>query len=191
MKELSLVQLHKGMSRYTAGDRPWPERAKAVDWFIVSDEGDLFPLKYTYGLAANEKPALYTTNQMKRWLEPLRLSFVSIRTQHTADFEKAVEASLRDKNGRAARLAIANRTPRQRFVVQKVFVRNADVVAEVLDRAKGNCERCKKPAPFIKAKDKMPYLEVHHKQTLASGGNDCVVNAIALCPNCHRHLHHG
>jgi len=34
-------------------------------------------------------------------------------------------------------------------------------------------------------------LEVHHKVPLAEGGDDTVENAIALCPNCHRHAHYG
>ena len=122
------------MERYTAGDRPWPERAKAVDWFIVSNGGELFPLKYTYGLATNQRPALLTTNQMKRQLEPLGLSFVSIKTHYSnlVEFESAIEASLKDKKGRAKRLASAPRVPKQRVLVHKVFFRNADVVAEVL-----------------------------------------------------------
>ncbi|WP_256325004.1 HNH endonuclease signature motif containing protein [Nitrosomonas sp. Nm132] len=39
--------------------------------------------------------------------------------------------------------------------------------------------------------DGSPYLEVHHKIPLAFGGEDTVVNAIALCPNCHREAHYG
>jgi 5-methylcytosine-specific restriction protein A len=191
MKEISLAQLKKGMARYLEGDRPWPERAKAIDWFIVAEGGELFPLKYTYGLAVDEKPALYTTNQMKRWLQPLNLSFVRITTHHSEEFEKAVAASLKDKKGRLKRLSSAPRIPRRGYVLQKVFLRNADVVAEVMDRAGGICERCGTPAPFISAKTKKPYLEVHHKKTLASGGEDTVENAEAVCPNCHRQAHHG
>lgn len=57
--------------------------------------------------------------------------------------------------------------------------------------AKGICERCRKPAPFIRDNDNSPYLEVHHKIPLADGGDDTVENAIALCPNCHRQAHYG
>ena len=35
-----------------------------------------------------------------------------------------------------------------------------------------------------------PYLEVHHVKTLAEGGADTIDNAVALCPTCHRALHH-
>lgn len=193
MKTPTRSQLQRGMQRYLAGDRPWPERARAVDWFIASKKGELFPLKYTYGLAVDQRPALYTTNQMKRRLKGLNLTFVSLKVSHShdADFQRAVSASLVDRTGRKKRLKAALPKPTQRVLVQNVFVRNADVVAEVLERADGHCEKCGKPAPFLRAKDKRPYLEVHHKITLASGGDDTVANAVAVCPNCHREAHHG
>jgi 5-methylcytosine-specific restriction protein A len=130
---------------------------------------------------------------MKRRLQGLNLTFVSLKVSHSheEDFQKAVSASLSDRAGRKKRLTASSPKPTQRVLVQKVFVRNADVVAEVLERADGRCEQCGKPAPFLRAKDKRPYLEVHHKITLASGGDDTVANAVAVCPNCHREAHHG
>ena len=71
------------------------------------------------------------------------------------------------------------------------YKRNADVIVEVLIRAKGSCEQCKSKAPFSKKSDGTPYLEVHHKVQLSNGGDDTVENAIALCPNCHRERHYG
>lgn len=65
------------------------------------------------------------------------------------------------------------------------------MAAEVLDRATGKCERCDQPAPFRRASDGSPYLEVHHRKPLAANGEDTVENALALCPNCHRELHFG
>ncbi len=73
----------------------------------------------------------------------------------------------------------------------KVFRRNAAVVAEVLERAGGKCELCGDPAPFVSRHTGRPFLEVHHKVQLKDNGDDTVGNAIALCPNCHRQLHHG
>ena len=96
-----------------------------------------------------------------------------------------------NKETRDKRLEVAPKKPESISVTIKVYVRNPDVVAAVLARAKGVCEGCKKPAPFIRAKDNSPYLEVHHKIQLAKGGEDTVLNAIALCPNCHREYHYG
>lgn len=70
------------------------------------------------------------------------------------------------------------------------FVRDAAVVAYVLKDARGHCECCEQPAPFTKPSG-LPYLEVHHVKRLASGGSDKISNAVAVCPNCHRELHHG
>ena len=81
--------------------------------------------------------------------------------------------------------------PTRTIVSQLVFNRNQYVVVEILDRANGICEKCNKPAPFITDNDKKLYLEVHHIIPLAEGGDDTIENAIALCPNCHRHAHYG
>lgn len=88
-------------------------------------------------------------------------------------------------------LSNSNKKPSQTIVKQTVFIRNQLVVAEVLYRANGHCEKCNSAAPFLRDLDNTPYLEVHHKMTLADGGDDTVENAIALCPNCHRKAHYG
>lgn len=108
------------------------------------------------------------------------------------DFEKNVMKSLNlDPAIRKRKLESASKTPKVLSVTTKVYARNPDVVADVLIRAEGICEKCKKRAPFIRAKDNSPYLEVHHKVMLANGGEDTIENAIALCPNCHRESHYG
>lgn len=81
--------------------------------------------------------------------------------------------------------------PKVKTISVRVYERNPYVVAEVLERANGVCEKCNAPAPFQRKKDGSPYLEVHHKEMLANGGEDTVKNAIALCPNCHREQHFG
>jgi hypothetical protein len=88
-------------------------------------------------------------------------------------------------------LTKADPKPKRIIVQQTVFLRNQNVVAEVLLRANGHCEQCKEAAPFVRQSDNTPYLEVHHKIRLADGGDDTVENAIALCPNCHRQTHYG
>jgi 5-methylcytosine-specific restriction protein A len=112
--------------------------------------------------------------------------------KHIQNFTAAVQESLKDSSSaRAARLSKAAKLPTKVPVVSYAFVRNPDVVAEVLLRAFGKCERCKESAPFKRKKDSQPYLEVHHIIQLSQGGEDTVSNALALCPNCHRYLHFG
>jgi 5-methylcytosine-specific restriction enzyme A len=108
------------------------------------------------------------------------------------EFNQAIEKSVQESSElRLERLASATKIPRSTIVNATVFIRNPDVVAEVLLRANGICEGCNNPAPFIKAKDGSPYLEIHHKTQLSKGGEDSIENAVALCPNCHRESHFG
>lgn len=116
---------------------------------------------------------------------------VSIDTLHQK-FAQDVLAALGDsKESRLERLSSAPKMPTRSVREVFVFNRNPDVVAEVLLRAQGSCERCHKPAPFLRRSDGTPYLEVHHLIPLAEGGEDSVVNAAAMCPNCHRESHFG
>lgn len=113
-------------------------------------------------------------------------------TQVLEDEEwKISKAKKLSRQKRRELLAKSDPKPTKTVVSQVVFNRNQYVVAEVLDRANEICERCKKPAPFIKDNDNLPYLEVHHKTPLAENGDDTVENAIGLCPNCHRQAHYG
>ncbi len=106
-------------------------------------------------------------------------------------FQETVHSAFIDKpEVRRRRLETAPIYPNKTKVVTLAFVRNRDVVAEVLIRANGYCEHCKNSAPFIRRSNGLPYLEVHHIKTLAEGGEDTVSNAVALCPNCHRKVHY-
>ena len=71
-----------------------------------------------------------------------------------------------------------------------VHYRSEAVKRYVLRRAKGKCEGCDLPAPFLNRK-KQPYLEPHHTTRRADGGPDHPAHVIALCPTCHRRVHHG
>lgn len=105
--------------------------------------------------------------------------------------EEEIKKSKKDtKENRQNRLNNRDKKPPKIEVVSTQYKRNADVIIEVLERANGICEKCKNPAPFIRKKDKTPYLEVHHIIRLADSGDDTIENAIAVCPNCHRELHY-
>lgn len=111
------------------------------------------------------------------------------------DYYKQLEAEVNqarlNKLDRLKRLQTAPKTPETLEIVHRVFKRNPDVIAEVLERADGFCERCRNAAPFLRKSDRTPFLEVHHSIPLAQGGEDTVENAVALCPNCHRERHYG
>ena len=110
--------------------------------------------------------------------------------EYDQEIQRQVKRAKNDTSkARKERLSKADKIPAKVMVSSTQFKRNPDVIAEVLERADGICEKCKKPAPFLR-EDLTPYLEVHHIKPLADGGEDTVENAVALCPNCHREAHH-
>ena len=105
--------------------------------------------------------------------------------------DELTKSSADSQDDRRRRIAEAPRTPERIRVFSYSYKRNPDIVAEALARANGHCEACRKPAPFRRASDGSPYLEVHHHISLSEGGEDTLENVTAICPNCHREIHHG
>jgi predicted HNH restriction endonuclease len=105
--------------------------------------------------------------------------------------KQVAEAQGLSKRTRELKLSTAPTRPPKISILRTEFQRNPDVIAEVLLRADGNCEHCGQSAPFCRATDGTPYLEVHHIVPLAQDGEDTVINTLALCPNCHRKMHYG
>ena len=77
-----------------------------------------------------------------------------------------------------------------RTATTTVRMRSAYVKEYVLRRADGRCEYSQEPAPFLK-RDGTPYLEVHHVEMLAEGGNDDIRYCVAISPQVHREIHYG
>lgn len=102
--------------------------------------------------------------------------------------EDAKAAQGRSNNELINRLEKASKEPETRDVSGKQYKRNQDVVEYTKRRAEGKCQLCGQPGPF-KDKDGNLFLEVHHIIWLSRNGNDCIENAVALCPNCHRRMH--
>jgi len=73
---------------------------------------------------------------------------------------------------------------------KKLYVRSKAVRDYVLLRSRGECESCHEPAPF-KRLDGSPYLEPHHTTRVSDGGLDHPRFVGAVCPTCHREIHHG
>ena len=80
--------------------------------------------------------------------------------------------------------------PKQREQTIIQYARSPQIRARVLERAGDTCELCSNKAPFVK-EDGTPFLQIHHVTQLSQGGADTLENTVALCPNCHRHLHYG
>lgn len=88
-------------------------------------------------------------------------------------------------------ITLTETTPPVITTRSSVYGRNPYIAELAKRKAKGNCQDCGQPAPFINKNNNEPYLEVHHIHPLSEGGKDSIENTIALCPNCHRKRHHG
>lgn len=167
---ISIVNLQKLTNQFSVknliklnNEEPLQPRTQPGNWAYVEELPDWFGLEET---STEEKLA--------------------------EELEKGIEKSSKlSDEARKERLYQASKKPEQIQVISKGYRRNPDVIVEVLKRADGECERCEEDAPFLRASDGTPYLEIHHIKPLAEGGNDTVKNAMALCPNCHREVHYG
>jgi 5-methylcytosine-specific restriction protein A len=159
--------------------------------FVRQNQGDQFTFEGIFNYASID-----SAQDGSKWFVLNKRDNVAqeIYQQSYVDeqYKKGITKSQKDSTeARQKRLKNAPKKPKQIIVFSVSFVRNTDVVAEVLKRANGICEQCKQSAPFISKATGKPYLEVHHKIQLANGGDDTVENSLALCPNCHRQLHFG
>jgi 5-methylcytosine-specific restriction protein A len=215
-KELGAKELHKEQGMNLASARDYIKNFSqlmhgsifhrtmnvfATDYYFTNIFNDYGANHLAQAISAVQKHINYYENLRPVKLNKLRevikrhsalLTEPVNLTKYEKSFSKEVEKSFQaSTEARKKRLKLADKQPKKAAMLSVVFIRNPDVVAEVLHRANGNCERCKISAPFLRKRDKTPYLEVHHIVQLADGGEDAVENALALCPNCHRELHFG
>jgi 5-methylcytosine-specific restriction protein A len=99
-----------------------------------------------------------------------------------------VEGDLAQLRSRAFASAVIERGPRSSS--RTIHARSDVVKAYVLRRANGICEACGCAAPF-ETRAGTPYLEPHHIDRLSDGGLDRPDVVGAICPTCHRRIHHG
>jgi len=156
--------------------------------------------KYTYqgrvkltGKPYQETQKDYRGNPRRVWMFPLRLVDATLPLVN----EEALERSNEEKERAVRRLSdeglrklasAAPKTPSTRKLATYQFDRNPAVCELAKRRAGGKCQLCGDDAPF-RNRDGEPYLETHHVKPLSEGGEDSILNTVALCPNCHRKMH--
>lgn len=86
--------------------------------------------------------------------------------------------------------ASASEKPESQTSTSTEYETSEAVRKYALSWAEGVCQGCDEEAPFTNRNGE-PYLEVHHVNRLGDGGPDHPDFVIALCPNCHRKVHHG
>lgn len=160
--------------------------------FHRSDDRELFTFS---GCFRNE--AVHKEADGSKWFELVRSAAIAPGNRvdegelRREFLQRVKDAEQTPREKRLARLKVAPKRPAKVMTSSIAYIRNPDVVAEVLFRSDGVCEGCGSKAPFKRNADGSPYLEVHHKKHLSEGGDDTVENAIAVCPNCHRREHFG
>jgi len=127
------------------------------------------------------------------WMFPIKLKetgtfHIPLQTVEETIEHKIRKAKKLSENELRQRVQSAPPKPGNRPVISNQYQRNPWVSEFVKRIAKGVCQLCKSNAPFMKSKGE-PFLEVHHIIWLARGGDDSILNAVALCPNCHRKMH--
>lgn len=185
---------------YDNGRRPKNYRNAKYVWVINPSNDRLYPLKIIWALAKNSATRDVNTRDIARKLKALGFNAIDIRTdsvypnaKFNNEFDKKVRKALQESPEKRQEKLKSRKTTKPSYSLVEVrqFDRNPYVVAEVLIRANGFCEKCKQKAPFIKKSNLQPYLEVHHIIPLSENGDDTVENCLALCPNCHRKEHYG
>lgn len=175
--------------------------ARAIDYFLARISADRGSTALREAIRAIHKHIKYYEGNHSGRLQAIRnllkrheanLAAPPLLALEESTFKAKLNKALADPaSKRRARLKEAAKMPVKVQRIIEVYQRNPDVWAEVVHRAAGICERCRRPAAFVRKKDGRPYLEVHHTKQLANGGEDTVENAIAICANCHRELHYG
>lgn len=172
-------------------DGPLVGRTKAsVEFRMQNISAALYELKMPY--IAGYLPARNIGSAVKeKMVELLRLNDIEFLTAYVPTADATTLAAQVSSLRRQAylKMPLGSKHPQLSVKTISSYVRDPAVKAWVLEAAKGVCEGCDNPAPFI-GNDGLPYLEVHHVMPLASHGSDTPTNAVALCPNCHRRCHY-
>lgn len=116
--------------------------------------------------------------------------FIAMRRQgRGVDVKNALLPVAGIEELRARAIADAQSTVQKNVRMTTHRRRSTAIHRYVLARADGVCEGCRRIAPF-KTKMMDPYLEPHHTTRLADDGPDHPSSVIALCPTCHKRVHH-
>jgi len=101
-----------------------------------------------------------------------------------------VAASTSELRSRALQSVQASQGTAGSLAIRSIYERSKAVRDYVIARAEGKCE-ANALHELFQGRDGQPYLEAHHTTRLSDGGVDHPKHVVALCPMCHRRVHHG
>lgn len=171
----------KAFRRYRNGERAGNNKART--WMVLDPETEEWVgAKQIWGLYRNQKCGEFNTSDAISGLRDFNVAPVGPHGIYlNSYFEDAAAGRVNPPSG--------NEKPKKRSRTVSVTDRDPFVASYARARAKGRCEACYLPAPFLDNHGS-PFLEVHHIEHLRAGGADTPANTVALCPNCHRRAHY-
>jgi len=133
-------------------------------------------------------------NDQTVWREKLRLSnenknfsyfhenFCALKVEHFDSLPlKQLAIPLLEQKSENKNSSKSTRTS---IHIRKIYIKGFAKRA-----SSGICQLCENEGPILD-KQGQPFLEVHHIHYFSNGGKDTIDNVIAICPNCHRIIHH-
>ncbi|EMI15113.1 restriction endonuclease [Bacillus stratosphericus LAMA 585] len=128
------------------------------------------------------------------WVFPLMLEdkqkevFLSDQTIKMKQELREKKVRKLDESELENRARTARRKSSKRQTISTTYERDPYITEFAKRWAKGICQLCDQPAPYVN-KNGEPHLHTHHIKWLSLGGEDSIYNTIALCPNCHDKMH--
>jgi 5-methylcytosine-specific restriction enzyme A len=183
----------KGDMRYVSGNRAIRDHArdgKDLHLFKQDRKGHVRYVGQMVCTGSNYTDAPDTKSLLRKAivfeLTPIE-EFNQVQETEDPEILLLTEESVETLRQRALDQSVEAVTPQDR----KSLLRRRSIAIRVyvLKRASGKCEGCHVAAPF-KRLNGDPYLEPHHIRRLSDGGPDHPRWVVALCPNCHRRVHH-
>ena len=183
-EEDSLWLLHSGR---IGGGRPGIGKEAFCEWYsqfsIMKDveinEGAV-KKGILVGNISDDSNFLY---DLEAFIRKIRI-FKQLTTDQTISSKRDALSSDLRKTGRKTS------GPMRRTTTASIYERDPRIMELAKLMASGKFRLCKKKGPFTDKLLDLPFLETHHVEWLSEGGRDSIDNTVALCPNCHRKMHH-
>ena len=183
----------KGNMQWVRGNSALRDHAKSVKDLAMFSETESAHHRFVgyfdcIAWSLEQRPDVTGSTRLAIVFELAPMQSVDSGSAYEVEVETSV--NLTDLRRRAFEAAESDPTTASR-VTHREYRRRSKAVAEY-SRARANeaCESCKQAAPF-QTTHGTAYLEVHHILRLADDGPDDPNYVAAICPNCHREIHHG
>lgn len=184
----------KGAMDFTGGNRAIRDHAAdGKELLLFESLGKLEGVRFIGAFTCASWEEVTAVDVQKATRSAIVFHLVPCETHGAVAAEEQLPATSKKSLADLRKLAMTAAKPtaaKRRGAGRSYRARSVAVKDYVLARAAGKCECCGEKAPFVR-KSGEPYLEPHHTQRLADDGPDDPRFVAAICPTCHRRVHHG